>query len=121
MQFLILTIDTAHPTARVVLADDTGILSMREWANTPQVGTDLLVYIEEVLQESGQEKIDIGRVGVHAGPGSYGLVRMGITTATIFAQATGAELAVILKEDTEGALEEARKSIPVSAIEPKYS
>jgi tRNA A37 threonylcarbamoyladenosine modification protein TsaB len=118
---LLLTIDTAHPTARVVVANDIQILGMREWPNTPQVGTDLLVYTEELLKECGQEKRNISRIGVHAGPGNYGLVRVGIITATILAQAVGAELVGLSADGAEEAVQEARKGAPVSAIEPKYS
>ncbi|MDA1169497.1 MAG: hypothetical protein O3A36_04115, partial [bacterium] len=78
----ILIIDTAHPIARIVLFDDEKVLGSREWDNTPKVGTDLLVYIEELLQELTLDKASIARIGVHAGPGSYGLVRTGIVTAT---------------------------------------
>lgn len=118
---LLLIIDTAHPTARVTLADNASVLAMREWVNTPQVGTDLLLCIQEVFQGVGQKVDHISRIGVHAGPGSYGLVRMGIVTATLLAQASGAELVSISEEGRDEAVEEARKLPPVSIIEPKYS
>lgn len=121
MQSLVLLIDTAHPTARVILADSEKVLAERQWANTPKVGTDLLVYIGEVLKEAGVNKEDITRIGVHAGPGSYGLVRTGITTATILAEAIGAELVSIEGETLEELVEHVRKSEPVSQVEPKYS
>lgn len=105
---IILVIDTAHPTARVILADDEKMLGMREWPNTPRVGTDVLVYIEEVLQEATLEKTDIARIAVHAGPGSYGLVRTGIVTATILAQAVGAQMVKIQGESTSELIENAR-------------
>ena len=87
-----LIIDTVHPTGGVILADSEKTLATREWPNTPKVGTDLLTYIEEVLQEVGVEKTSLARIAVHSGPGSYGLVRTGIVTATILAQSIGAEL-----------------------------
>ncbi len=118
---LLLLIDTAHPTARVVLGDGEKILGIKEWANAPQVGINLLIYIEELLKECGREKGSISRIGVHPGPGSYGLVREGITTATMLVQAVGAELVSISEEGPVEALEEARKSTPISSIEPKYS
>lgn len=117
---LILIIDTAHPTARVVLADDEKVLAAREWANTPKVGTDLLVYIDEVLQETGIEKTGLTRIGVHPGPGSYGLVRTGIVTATILAQAIGAELVETEGESAEELVEHARRAMPVVSIEARY-
>lgn len=118
---LILIIDTAHPTARIVLGNSEKILGTREWMNTPHVGTDLLVYIEELLTECGQKKENISRIGVHPGPGSYGLVRMGIVTATILAQGIGAELVGISNETPEEARQEALQLSSISSIEPKYS
>lgn len=92
MKSLTLIIDTAHPTARVILVDNETVLATREWANTPKVGTDVLIYIEELLKDTRVEKTSLARIAVHAGPGSYGLVRTGIVTATILSQAVGAEL-----------------------------
>ncbi len=120
MNQLILIIDTAHPTARVLLIDDTSVLAKREWENTPKVGTDLLVYIEEVLEEAGKEKTDITRVAVHAGPGSYGLVRTGIVTATVLAQAMGAELVAVGGDSEEEMIQSARSGEKTDSIEPKY-
>ncbi len=117
---VILIIDTAHPTARGILADDEKILASREWVNTPKVGTEVLVYIEEVLQEAGFEKTSITRIGVHPGPGSYGLVRTGIVTATILAQAVGAELVEVEGETVEELVDNSRKAIPVSSITARY-
>ncbi len=121
MKSLILIIDTAHPTARIILGDENAILGSREWENTPRVGTELLLSIDEVLQEAGKEKQDIARVAVHAGPGSYGVLRSGITTATILAQALGAELAETQGETAEEMVEHARGAEAVSTVEAKYS
>ncbi len=121
MESTILIIDTAHPTARVVLADDEKVLASREWANTPKVGTDLLIYIEEILAEDGVEKMSLTRIAVHSGSGSYGLVRTGIVTGTILAQAVGAELVGIQGETVDELVESAKKSNPIDSIEAKYS
>lgn len=121
MSELILIIDTAHPTARVVLVDEEKTLGVKEWENTPKVGTDVLVYIDEVLQQAGKEKKDITRVGVHAGPGSYALLRTGIGTATILAQAIGAQLVAVEGEAPEELVQSAKNATPAASIEPKYS
>ncbi len=115
-----LIIDTAHPTARVVIADERKIVGLREWPNTPNIGVDLLVYIEELLQSLGKGKKDITRIAVHSGPGSYGLVRTGIVSATILAQATGAELVEVQGETEEELIKSARNASPNTGIEPKY-
>ena len=120
MKNLILIIDTAHPTARVMLCKEGSTLSSREWENTPTVGTDLLLFIDELLQEAGKEKSDIARVAVHAGPGSYGVLRSGITTATILAQALGAELAAVSGDTAEELVESAKEATFVDTIEVKY-
>ncbi len=117
---IMLIIDTAHPTARIVLADGEHIVGTREWANMPKVGTDVLVYIDELLQECGIEKQDITRIAVYAGPGSYGLVRTGIVTATILAQAIGAELVEAQGETVDEIVENVRGATPVTSMKPKY-
>lgn len=116
----ILIIDTAHPTAAVFVADDKQVLGKKEWANTPKVGTDLLVCIEELLQELKIDKTSLTRIGVHAGPGSYGLVRSGIVTATILAQAISAELVEVTGETEDALVESARTAEAVVAVEAKY-
>lgn len=120
MDSLILIIDTAHPTARIILADEKIILGKREWENTPKVGTDLLISIEELLQELGKEKASITRVAVHAGPGSYGLVRTGIVTGTVLAQAIGAQLVEASGDSEEEVLLSVRNGEVIDTIEPKY-
>ncbi|OGY37369.1 MAG: hypothetical protein A3E36_03000 [Candidatus Andersenbacteria bacterium RIFCSPHIGHO2_12_FULL_45_11b] len=120
MNPLIFIIDTAHPTARIILADDTNVFGKREWENTPKVGTTLLVNIEELLQEAGKQKMDITRVAVHAGPGSYGLVRTGIVTATVLGQAVGAEIVAVSGDTEEEVVASARTAEKVDAVEPKY-
>lgn len=117
---LILIIDTAHPTARVILADGEKVLGLREFTNTPKVGTDLLIYIEELLIEHKIDKANLTRIGVHAGPGSYGLVRTGIVTATLLAQAVGAELVEAEGETEEELVESAREAKAVTSLEAKY-
>ncbi|MEK7500296.1 MAG: hypothetical protein AAB649_06900 [Patescibacteria group bacterium] len=117
---LTLIIDTAHPTARVILADNEKVLGIREFTNTPKVGTDLLLYIEELLIEVKKDKESITRISVHAGPGSYGLVRTGIVTATIFAQAISAELVEITGETVDELVESARGARAVGSVEARY-
>lgn len=120
MQLVTLSIDTAHPTARIILADGEAVVAFREWQNTPTVGTDLLIYIDEVLHEAGVDKKGLQRIAVHPGPGSYGLVRTGIGTATMLAQAIGAELVETQGETVDELVEHTRKASPVASIEAKY-
>lgn len=121
MKPLLLIIDTAHPTARVILANDEKILGVREWENTPKLGTDLLIHIDELLQECECGKSNITRIAVHPGPGSYGLVRTGIVTATIFVQSVGAELVAVQGETMEELVESARTAKPIASLEQKYN
>lgn len=121
MNSLILVIDTAHRTARVIIADGEKILGVKTWENTPKVGTDLLIYSEELLKEVGKITSDITRVGVHAGPGSFALLRTGIGTATILAQAASAELVEAQGETDEELAQSARAANPVASIEQKYN
>lgn len=121
MKSLLFIIDTAHPTAQVILADDEKILGTREWENTPHVGTDLLMYIEDLLKGMGVDKSGISRVAVHPGPGSYGLVRTGIVTATIFAQSVGAELVEVQGESVEELVMSARSGKPTASLEQKHN
>ena len=120
MNPLMLIIDTAHPTARIFLADEEKMIVKREWENTPKVGTDLLLYIDEALREVGKEKTDITRIAVHAGPGSYGLVRTGIVTGTVLAQALEAQLVEVIGDSDDELIKSARTGEIVESIEPKY-
>jgi tRNA A37 threonylcarbamoyladenosine modification protein TsaB len=119
-QSFILIIDTAHPIARVIIADAENIVAKREWENEPKVGTSLLIYIDELLQELKIEKTDIARIAVHVGPGSSGLVRTGVTTATILAQSVDAELVGITGETEEELVKNARNGEVKDVLEVKY-
>lgn len=121
MKSYILIVDTAHPVARVILVDDEKTMAIREWPNTPKVGTDLLASIEEVLQEANIEKTSITRIAVHSGPGSYGLVRTGIVTGTLLAQAIGAQLVEAQGETVDEIVENVRDATPVTSTKPKYN
>lgn len=115
-----LIIDTAHPTARVLLVKDGSIIAKREWENTPKVGTELLIYIDEILKEVEIGKENLKRIAVHTGPGSFGLVRTGITTATLLTQAAGAELVGIVGDTEEELLAHAQAGTPTQTIKPRY-
>lgn len=121
MNSLILIIDTAHPTARVVLVSEKKVLGVREWENTPKVGTDVLENIEGLLLECGKALQDITRVAVHSGPWSFGLLRTGIGTAATLAQTLHAELVETCGDTVEEMVDAAQNATPVASIEPKYT
>ncbi len=121
MNSLMLIIDTAHPTARVVLVSEKKVLGLREWENTPKVGTDVLVNIEDLLSECGKTLQDITRVAVHSGPWSFGLLRTGVGTATTLAQTLNAELVETQGDTVEEMVNNAQNATPVASIEPKYT
>lgn len=119
--YMTLIIDTAHPTARIILVEGDTVAGVREWANTPRVGVELLIYIQEVLDEAGLEMASVTRIAVHAGPGSYALLRTGIVSATILAQTLGAQLVGISGDTVDEYVENSRLASPVASIEVKYA
>lgn len=77
----ILSIETAVNVCSVCIADDTGILSLREETGVNNQSSRLSVFIDEIMKESGTEYSSLSAVAVSGGPGSYTGLRIGVSAA----------------------------------------
>ncbi|MCP4975537.1 MAG: tRNA (adenosine(37)-N6)-threonylcarbamoyltransferase complex dimerization subunit type 1 TsaB [Maribacter sp.] len=79
---LILNLETATTNCSVSLAQDGGILAIREH-NTPNYShsEQLHVFIQEVLKKASLDMNDLDAVAVSKGPGSYTGLRIGVSAA----------------------------------------
>lgn len=75
----------------------------------PNHAARLLAICDELLAEAGLRWVDVGRIGVGVGPGTFTGLRIGVATARALAQSTGAELVAVstLHALAAGALEAA--------------
>lgn len=87
-----LTIDTASATASVALTRCGELVSERTWHTGRGHATELLPSIERLLAECHAERTDIRAIFVCRGPGGYGGLRVGLSTALALALALDAEV-----------------------------
>ncbi len=78
---LILSIETAVNVCSVCIADENGILSMREDFGVNNHSSKLSVFIDEVMKEISVSYDSLVAVAVSGGPGSFTGLRIGIATA----------------------------------------
>ncbi len=102
----ILAIECSHPKASLCLMKQGGILPAIEWETPRNHDSYLFPGLEAMLNELGEEKIDVILVG--AGPGSYGGVRVAIAAASGISMVQGCKLAAI---DSWSALAQSDKLI----------
>jgi tRNA threonylcarbamoyladenosine biosynthesis protein TsaB len=77
---LILNIETATDICSVALAKNGKILAFRE-TQTLNHASQLTLFIETCLQETGFKMTDLAAVAISNGPGSYTALRVGSSTA----------------------------------------
>jgi tRNA threonylcarbamoyladenosine biosynthesis protein TsaB len=96
---VILGLDTATPaTVVAVLPDDGEPVELRHDpapGERPGHAAKLLPLAGSALQAVGATFVDVRRIGVGVGPGTFTGLRIGVATARALAQATGAELAAV--------------------------
>ncbi|GHV98201.1 tRNA (adenosine(37)-N6)-threonylcarbamoyltransferase complex dimerization subunit type 1 TsaB [Lactobacillus nasalidis] len=88
----ILSISTATSDLSVALNDDDRLISEKIEENQRNHSVDLDPDIAGLLKEAGLTLQDIDRFAVAIGPGSYTGLRVGLTTAKMFASILGKEL-----------------------------
>lgn len=117
----IILINTTTPHAYVALAAGKRVVAERTWPADATLGQKLLAAIDELLTQAGIAVADVQRIAVHEGPGHFGALRTAITTATMLAHTTGAEL-VGLQATTGAAMAaEADHAEPVTQLTPRYA
>lgn len=87
---LLLALDTATPAVTVALHDGTGVLAESNQVDARRHGELLLPAVHRVLGEAGVGLDSVTGFVVGVGPGPYTGLRVGLTTAGVFAAATGA-------------------------------
>jgi tRNA threonylcarbamoyladenosine biosynthesis protein TsaB len=91
----LLCIDTAGKACSVALLEDDNLISELYLNNGFTHSVNLLRLIDGCFSLSGLEKKEIGIVGITNGPGSFTGLRIGMSTAKAFAQATGARIETV--------------------------
>lgn len=82
-----LTIDTASPLASVALTEHGRLRAELTWHAGRDHSAGLLPMIERLLAAAGANRAAIDAIFVNRGPGSYGGLRVGISTALALAAA----------------------------------
>lgn len=77
----ILLIETATAFCSVALSIDGKIISVKEEGGRNLHASNLTLFIDEVLNNSGMNYSDLDAVGISKGPGSYTGLRIGVSTA----------------------------------------
>jgi tRNA threonylcarbamoyladenosine biosynthesis protein TsaB len=77
----ILYIETGTNVCSVAIADDNSIIGIRESNDEKAHATQLTVFIDQLLKETGTSIQQIDAVTVSKGPGSYTGLRIGVSAA----------------------------------------
>ncbi|MCM2580514.1 tRNA (adenosine(37)-N6)-threonylcarbamoyltransferase complex dimerization subunit type 1 TsaB [Streptomyces meridianus] len=86
---LLLALDTATPAVTVALHDGSGVLAESNQVDARRHGELLLPAVHRVLGEAGVGLDAVTGFVVGVGPGPYTGLRVGLTTAGVFSEATG--------------------------------
>jgi len=91
----ILALETSTTSATVALLRDGETVQLKNPDNKARTAAALTPAIATLLEENQLTPADVGLVAVSKGPGSFTGLRIGITTARIFAYSAGAELVAV--------------------------
>ena len=85
----ILAIETTGPHCSVAVTDENGKLQVNRSEATLNHLTRLVPMVQELLDGCGLRLSDMAAIAVSRGPGSFTGIRIGVSTARAFCQATG--------------------------------
>jgi tRNA threonylcarbamoyladenosine biosynthesis protein TsaB len=88
----ILALETTEKLGSVAAANDANLLAELDLDRTQRSAQSLAPAILALLKRVGWTPGDVQLVAVSAGPGSFTGLRVGVTTAKVFAYAVGAEV-----------------------------
>ena len=91
----LLLIETATQVCSVAIADEGGIVAIRESDESNAHSSQLAPFIDEMLRGQGITPQEIDAVCVSSGPGSYTGLRIGVSTAKGFCYALGIPLVAV--------------------------
>ena len=84
---MVLLIDTVTAVARIGLYDGTRVVKEEQWESRQHVAEELAARIQRLLAEQRATLADISCIRVHAGPGNFTSLRVGVVTANALAYA----------------------------------
>lgn len=88
----ILAIETTEKTGTIATLSGSRLLDERRLNDEQRSGQSLAPGLHALLHEVGWKPQEVDLVAVAAGPGSFTGLRVGVTTAKVFAYAVGAEV-----------------------------
>jgi tRNA threonylcarbamoyladenosine biosynthesis protein TsaB len=88
----ILALETTEKTGRVAALDDCNLLKELDLDRAKRSAQSLAPAIDALLKRVGWLPPEVQLVAVAVGPGSFTGLRVGVTTAKVFAYAVGAEV-----------------------------
>ncbi len=88
----ILAIETTDQTGSIAALDDDRVLVGRDLNSSVRSAVSLAPSIAEVLDEAAWRARDVELVAVATGPGSFTGLRVGVTTAKMFAYAVSSQV-----------------------------
>lgn len=116
-----LLIDTATPSVRVGLGDGAAVVAAREWTADRALSATLAAEIRTLLASSGRRLSDIETIRVHAGPGGFTTLRIGVVTANALGYALGVPVCGVRGEiATLEGLQRAPSVDPATPVIPVY-
>ena len=93
-----LAIETAFPTVSVALATGDGIVIPDDMPSRPRA-SDLHPALEQCLTKAGLRTVDVDRILVDKGPGSYTGLRIGLSLARTLAHLHGTPIHTLYSTD----------------------
>lgn len=90
-----LAIETSGRTGSVAIGRADELLEVADLPPQRRHAVDLMPVIDRLTAKQGAKPADIREIYVSVGPGSFTGLRIGITTAKVIAQVTGAKLAAV--------------------------
>ncbi len=109
---MVLLLDTVGNEARVGVADSHALQATTAWPADRMLAETLADRIADFLGEQGTSLDTVERIRIHAGPGGFSSVRVGVTTANVLGYALGIPVEGVVGRI--GSLEELRTATPVA-------
>lgn len=120
-QSYILVIDTARDTAAAWVLRDRKVLAEKSWPASRELRRDLLLAVDELVKKIGIKLKNIKKIAIHAGPGGYSSLRVGVVEGSALALAIKCSLTEITSHDVNEIIRQAYENPEVSLIQPKYA
>ena len=115
-----LLINTAAPGAWVALAQGEEVLAHQVIKNDDVRGEQVLTAGSELLARVGLKHADLAIVAAQCGPGRYSSLRVGLTTASVLADALGLSLKQFFADELQAAAMEVAAAEAVATLTPRY-